>query len=943
VIILRLSALLIATWLCLPSPASAVPAAGIEEIVTGADGSQLVAVTRGDEWTNWMETATGFAVAPGLDGNWYYVRAFAGGVPVLDATPAVAPPPPDLPKGVQPQRESGPLAAPGESLEGPPSLAPVGPFSGPVLFILASFSDRAGSTTEASWATFIDQSIADYFDEVSYGAVDLTPATESFGTANNGVVGWLNLGYPHPNTGSNTDDDNQLLTRNAILAANPYVNFAAYDGDLNGYVDADELAVVVIVAGYERSYSSNLAPNVWGHKWSIQCCGGAPVVDGVIVGSYNGGNGGYAQFGELHASNGSDGHQATMGIMVHELGHLIFGLPDLYDTDGSSQGVGAFSVMGGGSWGKRASDTWQGMTPVAPCAWTKYDRGWVDGAEGGGVEAIVAGGAPSATAANTVFRASSGVGSQYFLVENRQNIGYDAGLQFQLGQAFSGGVAIWHIDETRSTNADDAHRKVDLEQADDTESAGSLTDLWYVGNATAFTDQSLPSSRLYDGSPTGWAISTQSGPGVSMNVAFAHPVCGNGIVEPSEACDGAADDACPGDCTASCQCALPDACAAPQIIADLPFTGGLDTTTATTEPTDPFLTCGAGGQQFHSVWFSFEAPVDGTVTADTVGSNYDTVLAALTGTCGSLTQRACNDDTVGLQSRITFPVTAGTTYLLEITAYGSGNGGQLVLNVQLEGCGDGALAPGEACDDDNVAPGDGCSATCSIEPCWACGGAPSVCTPDDGAGCGDGSVCNGIETCQDGTCVGGSSLPQSGCRQTLDPTRSSLELKNRIPDLADAITWKWDKGEATLASAFGAPENGDDYSLCVYDESAGSGVLLFEAAAPAGGLCGTKPCWKALGTPAGAQGHKYTDKAGTPHGVSSLLLKPGTAGKAKVQLKAKGENTPVPVLPLPTPVDLRVQLRAGNGECWEGWFGEAGTLKNDASQYKAKGSAAPLP
>ncbi|MCZ6571072.1 MAG: hypothetical protein O7B23_13015, partial [Deltaproteobacteria bacterium] len=59
---------------------------------------------------------------------------------------------------------------------------------------------------------------------------------------------------------------------------------------------------------------------------------------------------------------------------------------------------------------------------------------------------------------------------------------------------------------------------------------------------------------------------------------------------------------------------------------------------------------------------------------------YDTVLAALTGTCGTFTEVACNDDFSGLQSLISFAVTAGQTVLLEVTSL-SGSGGNLILNV----------------------------------------------------------------------------------------------------------------------------------------------------------------------------------------------------------------------------------------------------------------------
>ena len=46
---------------------------------------------------------------------------------------------------------------------------------------------------------------------------------------------------------------------------------------------------------------------------------------------------------------------ATIGIMAHEFGHDI-NWPDLYDVDGTSEGIGEFSLMSGGSWGQSPDD-----------------------------------------------------------------------------------------------------------------------------------------------------------------------------------------------------------------------------------------------------------------------------------------------------------------------------------------------------------------------------------------------------------------------------------------------------------------------------------------------------------------------------------------------------------------------------------------------------------
>jgi len=103
----------------------------------------------------------------------------------------------------------------------------------------------------------------------------------------------------------------------------------------------------------------------------------------------------------------------------------------------------------------------------------------------------------------------------------------------------------------------------------------------------------------------------------------------------------------------------------------------VSTSAATTDLSDPRVSCG-NGSRARSVWYRFTAPGAGQVTADTFGSGYDTLLSAYTGACGSLTAvtGACNDDASGLQSRVSFPVAAGTTYWFLVSAFGT-NGGAL--------------------------------------------------------------------------------------------------------------------------------------------------------------------------------------------------------------------------------------------------------------------------
>jgi hypothetical protein len=88
----------------------------------------------------------------------------------------------------------------------------------------------------------------------------------------------------------------------------------------------------------------------------------------------------------------------------------------------------------------------------------------------------------------------------------------------------------------------------------------------------------------------------------------------------------------------------------------------------------------AGNSGGRSIWFSWTAPKTATVTFDTIGSPYDTLLAAYTGTSvGGLTVRASNDDASGLQSRISFSATAGVTYRIAVDGY-NGASGSVTLN-----------------------------------------------------------------------------------------------------------------------------------------------------------------------------------------------------------------------------------------------------------------------
>ncbi len=121
------------------------------------------------------------------------------------------------------------------------------------------------------------------------------------------------------------------------------------------------------------------------------------------------------------------------------------------------------------------------------------------------------------------------------------------------------------------------------------------------------------------------------------------------------------------------------------IVSATPFTDTVSAAAATLEGTDPLPNCGPLTIA-NTVWYGFTPAADVVIIADTVGSNYDTVLSAWTGSPGSFAEVACNEDieaNVVLQSKVIFEATAGTSYSFMITPFEAGMAGTLVFNLKV--------------------------------------------------------------------------------------------------------------------------------------------------------------------------------------------------------------------------------------------------------------------
>ncbi len=348
--------------------------------------------------------------------------------------------------------------------------------------ILVDFSDHVytnyGGAPEASdfdstlfsWGEMPTGSMSEWYWENSY---------ETF-FVHGDVVGWYRMPHTYAyyvnaqNGFGSCPNCAREMVKDAVYAAEFDLDYSDYDRNNDGWVDG----IFVVFAGYGAEQTGN-DNDIWSHRSSIN-----PItLNGVKVSDYS-----------VEPEARTDGHITDIGVFCHEFGHVL-GLPDLYDTDYSSSGIGRWSMMAGGSWNG------SGDTPAHFDAWCKKELGFTNPVV---ITANEAGSLiPQAESEPVAYRLwTQGLGgSQYFLVENRQLTLFDAALPGE-------GLLIWHIDETRSGNSDETHPLVGLEQADGLfqleAGAGSNGGDPWPGNTDhrEFSDFSTPNAHNYNGDLT---------------------------------------------------------------------------------------------------------------------------------------------------------------------------------------------------------------------------------------------------------------------------------------------------------------------------------------------------------------------------------------------------------------------------------------------------------
>lgn len=336
-------------------------------------------------------------------------------------------------------------------------------------------------------------SVHDYFLKQSEGKFVLTFD----------VVGPVTVSQPMSYYGGNNSNDEDQKPGDMIIEAvklvDSQVNFTDYDWDNDGYVDQ----VYVIYAGKGEA-DGGASNTIWPHEWSLSSAKyygsssqGAQKLDDVTIDTY-------ACGAELNGS----GNICGVGTMCHEFSHCL-GYPDFYDTrtDAEAPGMGYWDLMDSGSYN---DDGYQ------PAGYTSYERwlaGWIEPTVLEYTEQV--NNLPALqNEAKAYIIYNKGNRNEYFLLENRQKVGWDRSLPGK-------GLLILHVDYKESAWTDNevnnvtSHQRMSWVAADNSYDyeiyygskyytpEGMATDTYPYGSVNAFGKSTTPAAKLFNNNSDG--------------------------------------------------------------------------------------------------------------------------------------------------------------------------------------------------------------------------------------------------------------------------------------------------------------------------------------------------------------------------------------------------------------------------------------------------------
>lgn len=407
--------------------ANAVPAKKLQKVITLANGTQVSVELRGDEYLSWWEGTDGTAYRATADDTVFEAFDLEAQKPAAAARRARA----EQGRVARLARVKNSLKGADDKMRGlgGDHITYKGVKKG--LVVLVDFKNKKfadGHDLEyyknvINGKDFTDEeegyvgSVRDYFLAQSNGQFELDfdvvgPVTMS-----------KNYGY-YGNDGAYQKDEKVYeMIKEACDGIKDQVNLKNYDWDGDG--EADQ--VFFLYAGLGQA-SDGSAGTIWPHESELRYwpCGVLSYPTGKINT--------YACANELQPeTQGSSRYiSAGIGTICHEFSHCL-GFADMYDTTGGGgYGMSVFDVMDQGSYNGNG---------FVPCNYTAFERiyaGWVepieliDPATVKDMKSVSDYGRPFImyNYKNT---------NEYFLLENRQNTGWDKGLYG------SNGLLIVHV------------------------------------------------------------------------------------------------------------------------------------------------------------------------------------------------------------------------------------------------------------------------------------------------------------------------------------------------------------------------------------------------------------------------------------------------------------------------------------------------------------------
>ncbi len=260
------------------------------------------------------------------------------------------------------------------------------------------------------------------------------------------------------------------------------INFAQFDndgpdlipnsGDDDGYVDMIMFAHPTKdgacggFAGPNPASPPSTNNHIWSHRFVLVNSTSTNYQDYVTNDPAFGG--GFIKISDYFATTALGGASACdttqimpIGTAAHEFGHAL-SLPDLYDTQGPTEGIGEWGLMGSGNFTSPRS-------PSRMEAWSLNELGWVSLRILTTAGTYHLGAAPVSDTAFYVNVQGNNPRSEYFLLENRQAAQADTALIrihcVRSGQLPNcpGGMLIWHADSLQlATNGFHASNAVNV-------------------------------------------------------------------------------------------------------------------------------------------------------------------------------------------------------------------------------------------------------------------------------------------------------------------------------------------------------------------------------------------------------------------------------------------------------------------------------------------------